>query len=81
MATAAENIESARAQLAAGNVKGAAGLLGDAVYATSEAALLGQIRELAHQGLDQAGRFAKGTWRHIAEEAEARLARAESAPV
>jgi hypothetical protein len=77
VATAAENIESARAQLAAGNVKRAAALLGDAVYATSDAALLKQIRELADQGLDRAGRFGKGSWRHIAEEAEVRLTRAE----
>jgi hypothetical protein len=80
MATPDENIEKARELVAAGDLKPAARLLSDAVYATTHPPLLVQIQELARQGLAQAGRFSKGQWSHLVEESGDRLARSEGAP-
>lgn len=69
-------IDEARRQLAEGHDKQAAALLTDAAYATRDAELEAQIRELAREGRDKAGRFGKGRWDEIIRIAEAR---AESA--
>ena len=51
--------------LAAGNDKEAARLLTDAAYHTHDPEIERQVRELAAQGLDQAGRLGKGRWEEI----------------
>lgn len=68
-------IEEARRELAAGHDKQAARLLTDAAYATHDPEVERQIRELAVQGRDQAGRFGKGRWDEIIRVAELRGAR------
>lgn len=65
-------IEEARRELAAGHDKQAARLLTDAAYATHDPEVERQIRELAVQGRDQAGRFGKGRWDEIIRIAELR---------
>lgn len=55
----------ARDRLAAGKDKEAARLLTDAAYHTHDAEIERQVRELAAQGLDRAGRFSKGRWEEI----------------
>lgn len=58
-------VSKARDCLAAGDDKEAARLLTDAVYHTHDAELEQQVRELALQGLERAGRFRKGRWEEI----------------
>jgi len=58
-------VRQARAELAAGNDKQAARLLTDAAYHTHDPEIEQQVRELATQGLDRAGRFSKGRWEEI----------------
>jgi hypothetical protein len=62
----------ARDHLAAGDDKAAARILTDAVYHTHDPELEQQVRELAAQGLERAGRFSKGRWEEIIRIAELR---------
>ena len=55
----------ARDDLAAGKDKEAARLLTDAAYHTHDPEIERQVRELAAQGLERAGRFSKGRWEEI----------------
>jgi hypothetical protein len=58
-------VKQARDELSAGNEKEAARLLTDAAYHTHNPEIERQVRELAAQGLEQAGRFGKGRWEEI----------------
>jgi hypothetical protein len=58
-------VEQARECLATGRDKQAARLLTDAAYHTHDAMIEHEVRELALQGLEQAGRFGKGRWKEI----------------
>jgi hypothetical protein len=55
----------ARDHLASGDDKQAARLLTDAAYHTHNPEIERQVRELAAQGLERAGRFGKGRWEEI----------------
>jgi hypothetical protein len=65
-------VEKARDDLAAGHEKQAARLLTEAVYHTHDADIERQIRELAAQGREHAGRFGKGRWEEIIRVADLR---------
>lgn len=71
----AVSIAEARRELAAGHDKEAARLLSDAVYRTHDPESEHQIRELAAQGRERAGRFGKSRWDEIIRVAELRGAR------
>ncbi len=71
----AESISEARRELAAGHGKEAARLLTDAAYQTHDPEFEKQIRELALQGMETAGRFGKGRWEEIVRIAELRGAK------
>ena len=58
-------VTKARDQLAAGHDKEAARLLTDAAYHTHDPEIERQVRDLAAQGLERAGRFGKGRWEEI----------------
>jgi hypothetical protein len=58
-------VTQARDGLAAGKNKEAARLLTDAAYHTHDPDIERQVRELAAQGLERAGRFSKGRWEEI----------------
>lgn len=58
-------VAMARQELAAGDDKSAVRLLTDAAYQTRDPEIERQVRELAAQGLDQAGRFGKGRWKEV----------------
>lgn len=58
-------VAKARDELAAGDGKKAAQLLTEAAYHTRDPEIERQVRELAAQGLERAGRFGKGRWREI----------------
>ena len=58
-------VTEARERLAAGDDKKAARVLTDAAYHTHDPELERQVRELAAQGLERAGRFSKGRWEEI----------------
>ena len=58
-------VEEARRELAAGNDKQAARLLTDAAYHTHDPEIETQVRDLASQGMERAGRFGKGRWEEI----------------
>ena len=58
-------VGQAREHLAAGNNKEASRLLTDAAYHTHDPEIERQVRELAAQGLERAGRFGKGRWEEI----------------
>ena len=58
-------VAKARDELAAGDDKEAARLLTDAAYQTRDPEIERQVRELAAQGLERAGRFGKGRWKDI----------------
>jgi hypothetical protein len=58
-------VKEARAELAAGNDKQAARLLTDAAYHTHDPEIERQVRQLAAEGLDRAGRFGKGRWEEL----------------
>ena len=58
-------VEEARRELAAGNDKQAARLLTDAAYHTHDPEIETQVRDLALQGMERAGRFGKGRWEEI----------------
>jgi hypothetical protein len=65
----------ARDHLAAGQDKEAARLLTDAVYHTHDPEIGQEVRHLASQGLDRAGRFGKGRWEEIIRIADLRAPR------
>jgi hypothetical protein len=65
----------ARDHLAAGQDKEAARLLTDAVYHTHDPEIGQEVRQLASQGLDRAGRFGKGRWEEIIRIADLRAPR------
>jgi hypothetical protein len=69
-------VVTAREHLAAGDNKEAARLLTDAAYHTHDPEIEQQVRELAAQGLDRAGRFSKGRWEEIIRIASLRAQRA-----
>jgi hypothetical protein len=58
-------VTNARDQLGAGHDKEAARLLTDAAYHTHDPEIERQVRDLAAQGLERAGRFGKGRWEEI----------------
>ena len=58
-------VSQARDHLAAGDDKKAARLLTDAASHTHDPGVEQQVRELATQGLERAGRFNKGPWKEI----------------
>jgi hypothetical protein len=58
-------VARARDELAAGDDKKAAELLAEAAYHTRDPEIERQVRELAAQGLERAGRFGKGRWKEI----------------
>jgi hypothetical protein len=58
-------VAKARDELAAGEDRKAAELLTDAAYHTRDPEIERQVRELATQGLERAGRFSKGRWKEI----------------
>jgi hypothetical protein len=58
-------VTKARDQLAAGDSKEAARLLTDAAYHTHDPQIEQQVRELAAEGRERAGRFGKGRWDEI----------------
>jgi hypothetical protein len=58
-------VAKARDELAAGDDKKAAQLLTDAAYQTRDPEIERQVRELAAEGLERAGRFGKGRWKEI----------------
>ncbi len=68
----AQSIAEARRELAAGHDKEAARLLTDAAYRTHDPDAERQIRDLAEQGRERAGRFGKGRWDEIIRVAELR---------
>ncbi|MDQ3858646.1 MAG: hypothetical protein M3327_09405 [Actinomycetota bacterium] len=68
-------VAQARKELAAENDKEAARLLTDAAYHTHDPEIERQVRELAAQGLDRAGRFGKGRWEEIIRIADLHAAR------
>jgi hypothetical protein len=70
-------VEQAQAELAAGNEKQAARLLTDAAYHTHDAEIERQVRDLAVQGLEQAGRFGKGRWEEIIRIADLHVAKSD----
>ncbi len=65
-------IEDARRQLADGNDKQAARLLTDAAYGTHDPDAEEEIRRLAQQGRESAGRFGKAKWDEIIRIADVR---------
>jgi hypothetical protein len=62
----------ARDHLAAGHDKEAARLLTDAAYHTHDPQLEQQVRELAEEGLQRAGRLSRGRWTEIIRIADLR---------
>jgi hypothetical protein len=71
-------VVNARDHLAAGDDKQAARLLTDAAYHTHDPEIEQQVRELAAQGLERAGRFSKGRWEEIIRIANLRAERARA---
>jgi hypothetical protein len=68
-------VTKARDHLAAGEEKEAARLLTEAAYHTHDPEIERQVRELAAQGLERAGRFGKGRWVEIIRIADMRAQR------
>ena len=71
-----DRIQVVRSHLSAGRPGKALGALGDIVETTHDPLELRAIREIALEGLEQAGRFGKGPWKRVAGLAEKRLATA-----
>jgi hypothetical protein len=69
-------VTQAREYLAAGDDKKAARLLTDAAYHTHDPEIERQVRELAVQGLERAGRFGKSRWKEIIRIADLRASAA-----
>jgi hypothetical protein len=76
--TVDQAIQEARRELSAGHDKQAARLLTDAAYDTHDPELERQIRELATEGREKAGRFGKSRWDEIIRIAELRGADGQS---
>jgi hypothetical protein len=74
--TAEALVTQAREHLAAHDDKQAARLLTDAAYHTHDPAVEQQVRELAAEGLERAGRFSKGRWQEIIRIADLRAQQA-----
>jgi hypothetical protein len=68
-------VTDARDHLAAGDDKEAARFLTEAAYHTHDREVERQVRELAAQGLQRAGRFSKGRWEEIIRIADLRSQR------
>jgi hypothetical protein len=75
---AAALVKAARDELGAGNDKQAARLLTDAAYHTHDPEIERQVRELAAEGLNRAGRFGKGRWEEIIRIADLHVAKTEA---
>jgi hypothetical protein len=73
-------VTQAREELAAGKDKQAARLLTDAAYHTHDPEIERQVRELAAQGLERAGRFGKGGWEEIIRIADLHAAKTHETP-
>ena len=58
-------VAKARDELATGGNKRAAELLTEAAYHTRDPEIERQVRELATQGLEGAGRLGKGRWKEV----------------
>jgi hypothetical protein len=71
-------VAQARNELAAGKDKQAARLLTDAAYHTHDPEIEREVRELAAQGLERAGRFGKGRWEEIVRIADLHAAKAKA---
>jgi hypothetical protein len=71
-------VKAAREELAAGDDKQAARHLTDAAYHTHDPETERQVRELAAQGKDRAGRFGKGRWDEIIRIADLHAAKAKT---
>jgi hypothetical protein len=71
-------VAQARNELAAGKDKQAARLLTDAAYHTHDPEIEREVRELAAQGLERAGRFGKGRWEEIVRIADLHAAEAKA---
>jgi len=69
-------VRQAREQLAAGEDKEAARLLTDAAYHTHDPEIERDVRELAAEGRERAGRFGKGRWDEIIRIADLHAAKA-----
>ncbi len=69
-------VKQARDELNAGNDKEAARLLTDAAYHTHDPEIERDVRELAAQGRERAGRFGKGRWDEIIRIADLHAAQA-----
>lgn len=74
-AEVAVRIERARAELAEARLGDALGTLDDVVRATSEPAQLEEMRVIALEGLERAGRFGKGGWKGLLKEIDKQIAR------
>ncbi len=72
-------VNQAREGLAAGKDKEAARLLTDAAYHTHDPETEQEVRDLAAQGLERAGRFGKGRWQEIIRIADLHRSAAASA--
>jgi hypothetical protein len=68
-------VSKAREHLAAGDDTEAARLLTDAAYHTHDPEIEHEVRELASEGLQRAGRFSKGRWTEIIRIADLRAQR------
>jgi hypothetical protein len=66
-------VAEARDRLASGDDKKAARLLTDAAYHTHDPVIEREVRQLAVQGLERAGRFSKGRWEEIIRIADLRI--------
>jgi hypothetical protein len=75
---AAALVKAARDELGGGNDKQAARLLTDAAYHTHDPEIERQVRELAAEGLDRAGRFGNGRWEEIIRIADLHGAKTEA---
>jgi hypothetical protein len=69
-------VAQAREEFVGGNDKQAARLLTDAAYHTHDPEVEREVRELAAQGLERAGRFGKGRWEEIIRIADLHAAKA-----
>jgi hypothetical protein len=69
-------VVKARDQLAAGDDKEAARLLTDAAYHTHDPAIEAEVRQLATEGLERAGRFRRSRWQEIIRIADLRAQQA-----
>ena len=76
-----ERVEQARGQLEEGKLGQAVGSLGDVVSATRDPQLLAQMRGLAEEGHERAGRFGKGAWKKVLADIEKQLGKVSTAAV